>query len=60
MKIYKITYIRWTWCYEWTSETYEEYVSAQNEDEALSKVLIPLLKEHQTIELKSIKQIIVE
>lgn len=58
--IYYISYIVLYWEYEWKDEDDEGYYSAKNEDEAIAKCVIPLLKKNYAVKIREVKKIEVQ
>ena len=55
--IYYIRYIILRWEYEWKEASGEGYYFANNEDEAIAKCVIPLIKKNYAVDIREIKKI---
>ena len=58
--IYYIHYIVLRWEYEWKGERGQGYYSASNEDEAIIKCILPLIKKKYAVDIREIKKIEVQ
>ena len=58
--IYYIHYIALRWKDEWRGERGEGYYSAKNEDEAIIKCIMPLIKENYGVDIREIRKIEVQ
>ena len=58
--IYYIHYIALHWEDEWKGERGEGYYSAENEDEAIIKCIMPLIKKNYGVDIREVRKIEVQ